>query len=58
MAVWASVGNFLFEATGVADKFVAIGMESEGQETMWAEELVATIFANAKRRRAATIVKN
>ena len=43
------MGDFLLKTTGVADKLVAIGMERKGEKTVRTEELVAAIFADAKR---------
>ena len=58
VAFWAGMGKALSVAADVADEGKGVGMEGEGEETLWAEGLPAAFFTESERGGAAAIVEN
>ena len=58
VAFWAAGGEFLVIIAGVAFEFVGVGVESEREKTIGAEDFGAARFTDSEGTRAAAIMKN
>ena len=45
-------------SAGMADKIIGVRVESKREKTVRAEGLPATVFADSKRSRTTTVMKN
>ena len=58
VAFWAARRHLFRVAAEVATQSIVVGMEGEGEVTIWTEGLPTAIFANGHRSRTTTIMKN